>query len=885
MLECVRRTRARDAIADALFHVLFLLGLPLALWTLTGNPIPSRLPSWLDLHLWWAGLQAYPAQALDIVPRVVVDALWIAWAWYSAWFVLGLLWAVLRLPAVTLPHILLRLTPRTTVQALTMGAIALTPTAHTAVAGHPAVAPLPANLHARLRLAAAPAATQTPRPLPPLHALHRAATQNLRVHQVVDGDTLWDLAVRYYGEAEQWHRIYAANADHLQPDGQRLVKPDLILPGWRLTIPHRNPLPAAKPHPTAGTAPNAATRPVDIPPPGTSRAPAPDPATHTADPAPPRTPRAIGWRPPEGGYIGITLIAAIAASAALINTRRRLRPDTTAPLPASTQRIVAVHEAAKRSRTPGTHPQAEATPEFKPQPGVPMLGVHPRTEEEAWYDPGLQNGPLIFTGPGAEDVVRALALSMLGASDLDLDLDSDVSPLGMQVLLIDQDLARDLLDARPQQHLPGWLHLTDTPAAAVASFHAAARRRAASGVDAEDYTASQDEPLTMLIARNDPSLHDSITEACLLDPTASLGAVLLGAAPARPSTTMIAIDGDGTVAQVAGPRAAEVRDVRFYATPRDLATDQFQVLYAARETYREPAIRTKPATHAQDVPAFTETAHEASTAPPTSQATQPDCVVEVSATHVAAPTEPTPLDPHAFAGTTLLIRVLGPIDVLGPAGGVFPARGERTRGILAALAVHTRGLRTPQLADLAWGETAGDSRTQRQTVYAALRRTRDLLRTAAEQHPAATDSAAVEDYILLDSADRYHFDDSQITTDLQLRARLEDQAAQAADQAERLRLLAQAADLYRGPLADGLDDDQRDWLTTTRYEELLHTARLHLRIADIAADTDQATALNRIKQAIDLAPDDEHTTTEAVRLYQRLDHPELARALTRRPAA
>ncbi len=49
-------------------------------------------------------------------------------------------------------------------------------------------------------------------------------------HEVVAGETLWDLARRFYGNPWEWRRIYEANQD-------RIRDPDVILPGQVLTIP------------------------------------------------------------------------------------------------------------------------------------------------------------------------------------------------------------------------------------------------------------------------------------------------------------------------------------------------------------------------------------------------------------------------------------------------------------------------------------------------------------------------------------------------------------------------------------------------------------------------------------------------------------------------
>jgi len=50
------------------------------------------------------------------------------------------------------------------------------------------------------------------------------------VYVVVAGDSLSKIAKRLYGDANQWRRIYEANRE-------RIANPDLIQPGWKLSIP------------------------------------------------------------------------------------------------------------------------------------------------------------------------------------------------------------------------------------------------------------------------------------------------------------------------------------------------------------------------------------------------------------------------------------------------------------------------------------------------------------------------------------------------------------------------------------------------------------------------------------------------------------------------
>ncbi len=72
---------------------------------------------------------------------------------------------------------------------------------------------------------------------------------------VVRNDSLWALAERHLGNPMRWREIYALNRGGPQPDGHSLEDANLIQPGWTLQLPAdaTNTTPAAVPAPTPST--------------------------------------------------------------------------------------------------------------------------------------------------------------------------------------------------------------------------------------------------------------------------------------------------------------------------------------------------------------------------------------------------------------------------------------------------------------------------------------------------------------------------------------------------------------------------------------------------------------------------------------------------------
>ncbi|WP_181407716.1 LysM peptidoglycan-binding domain-containing protein [Nocardioides sambongensis] len=142
---------------------------------------------------------------------------------------------------------------------------------------------------------------------------------------VQQGDTLSEIAEERIGDAAAYPRIVEASDDTVQPDGARLRDPDLIRPGWNLTIPHHGP--------PSTTEPDGGSATQNVPPrPGrgdATRTPAPPPApgAHPADAptSPPSSSEATSDVVPGWVLPGLTGTGAVLAGSLLLVLRQHRR--------------------------------------------------------------------------------------------------------------------------------------------------------------------------------------------------------------------------------------------------------------------------------------------------------------------------------------------------------------------------------------------------------------------------------------------------------------------------------------------------------------------------------------------------------------------------------
>ncbi|WP_026874228.1 BTAD domain-containing putative transcriptional regulator [Jiangella gansuensis] len=224
--------RSQAAVRGAAaFGALALLvaGVPAVLWAVSGSPLPDAWPSAHDV---WAAVAMPDDGTLFLAVLIAVG--WAGWLTFVLSLLVELVAAVRGTTAPRLPG--LGAQQRwvagmvAAVAALGGGAQAAHAGSATAPPWEPAP-PVTTDLFDQHVPADDGGAVPGGAPGDP------DAAPNVRVHVVRQGDTLWRVADTRLGDAHRYPEIVRATADVVQPDGRRLTDPDLILPGWTLTIP------------------------------------------------------------------------------------------------------------------------------------------------------------------------------------------------------------------------------------------------------------------------------------------------------------------------------------------------------------------------------------------------------------------------------------------------------------------------------------------------------------------------------------------------------------------------------------------------------------------------------------------------------------------------
>lgn len=218
-----------------------LVAIPAALWTFGGNPLPDHLPSIAEAT---ARLGSPDDGALFLGILKLLG--WAGWATFALSLLVQIPAQLRGLPAPRLPG----LSWQQGRSAVMVGAVAamFTLIAAGSLASAPTAQAAPATSSTTLTTG-----TPTPAAMPetaPTLDSHAPTAAQSEVVTVESGDTLWGIAEAELGDGARYPEIVDATASTIQPDGQQLHDPDLIYPGWQVTVPAAaaaNPAPAPAP--------------------------------------------------------------------------------------------------------------------------------------------------------------------------------------------------------------------------------------------------------------------------------------------------------------------------------------------------------------------------------------------------------------------------------------------------------------------------------------------------------------------------------------------------------------------------------------------------------------------------------------------------------------
>src|SRR5664280_366131 len=351
-----------------------LVGIPIALSALVGWPLPHHVPS--GTHAAHALGASIPA---SFWLRLFATLAWLAWGYFVFSVAANL---VLQLRGHR-PGRRSHLFGSSGMAALIAAVLILGQLrgAHTVRTGPPASPAPVVQLLSQTTSGVAPSLPTTP-----ISAAQPTAQRATVTHTVVPGDTLWRIAVQYYGDGEQWQAIFQANVGLSQPGGGALTDAHWIYPGWSLTIPGATQAPLVVPAPSPSMSAPSVPSPAAVP---TATSPAPLVNSPAAG-----TPGSISGASNSKGSAGSGSVSS-GSLPRRTNTPVVHRPSTNQP-PSGIRSVPAHHTKPTKpggstsSRPPlALHHSGDATPNHADRPNTVVKAGPP-----APHPPGSEVGPI-----------------------------------------------------------------------------------------------------------------------------------------------------------------------------------------------------------------------------------------------------------------------------------------------------------------------------------------------------------------------------------------------------------------------------------------------------------------------------------------------------------
>ncbi|WP_194891318.1 BTAD domain-containing putative transcriptional regulator [Catenulispora pinisilvae] len=835
-----------------------VLGLPYLLLTYLGNPIPATLPSPARI-VWWLRSGQFDDHAAVSVLAYVLWACWVIFVVQIAAQLPGSVRAAVQARrGGQLPMSRTRnLIGGGAVQALLMALLMTLFVPRSALA---ATSSGPVDSSGLMSVR--PAAVGVP---VPGVDLGRGEQQAASVHVVAQGDNLWDIAAVYLGDSNRWPEIYEKNVGVLQPDGQVLTNPDIILPGWKLTMPVVAGSPTQGPvRPPSQVAQVSSFIPHDAESP--SAVPAAEPTepmrptvqvSHTSPSAElEHTQAALRDRAAVNlgvdGYVGIGLAAGIAAALAAGRLRRRARARAHFPIPLDdvpADRATEVTAQLERAHLLTLAPpdvgyvQDEDDPYLTEwvvaEPPVPvershdefgLPGLRASAEQEVIRTRKTLEAPAELAWGTTADGNSVPFMADEAAVDA-LALDGDGADAALRALMIAASTAEGVPDCGTATRVVttvavikrvfGKAELGDVPRIRTAADLSTAldeiedeisERRAQlrklglrNAADVRRFKPDHLMQPMLLITLPPGASHDlRLTDAVEAGRSLDIHAMVLGTLA---GVTSVELDADGKTRAEQDQPASFLDGTRAFHVSMDAAEEALSVISEATPTVCQPA---EPPVEAEVVPS-PRTAASAEVSKPFGRP-EPPVRVEV------------------FDGLGVIVNGC---DISG-------RFRPRLRTLLAYLGVNPAGApREYLLQEIFALEVTTKTRHKFSTELSEIRR---ALRAAA---PELTDAAFIDDD---PRTERLRFEAATISSDLDLFTRLLDAANRAA-QADQIEYLTEAVRLYRGPV---LPIIEADWVETVREQQRRRALDAYHRLAHLVEGADLGYTIHLLENAIDV---------------------------------
>ncbi|MCL7377028.1 BTAD domain-containing putative transcriptional regulator [Streptomyces sp. 35G-GA-8] len=887
-----RLTAGVTATGTLAVTLALLAGMPYVLWRATGLPWPEHVSSLSEF-----GQRLTQPVSDPLMTDLLAVVGWVCWAAFAGTVIREICWYTIHLPQLLRnrhahdEHVA-ALSVKGSLAALCIGTLVIALISlwrpQTVSAQQPN-SPVEARAHIAATAPLIPAPDQQPTTsAAAATASARATTAGLGPagtgasgeadavryieYTVMEGDTLWDIAHTHMGDALTWPRIYALNKDRIQGNGARLSDPDLITPGWRLTIPIAQrttppppPAPVPEPAPPTPPAPPAETAPAHPTPHQRTGTGHHSDTDHTRAGTDRTEKSVIRTRDTEQGPAAIGLgeasLIGITAAAGLLAARRywywhqnRLRDPGEQERPALSPLVDKAAQAAHAATRPPRPQDPDALVTYRTPPQKPRntetvtIGV--RDDAEVPLNELAVPGGCTWAGPGSEGAARALLTGVLTAAERRRPGPARVTAV------VPEDVAESLLPGLPAQFTALTQSADTLQAIRAAEQHLIAHARtqdeqdtapAATGPATTNSTPEADPGTLLLIAAPDAAHTGQLQALAARSRPGTL--IVLTLKTPLPGARLWHIADDGTTTH---PQAHDQHPnpLRLFHLMPEAGRDITEVLLTAHgqrpRQRRLPTPRLHPTDERPDNPPA-PTAETAPTRPYTAETSRP--------------AQNNPVRVHVFGPITLYAR-----DHLDPVGTNL--RSE-VHEFLALLAAHPTGLLASDIADKLHLDPGSD-----QNALKNLRRAvRRALRTAT--------GITAPEFILL-QGELHKLHPELVETDLADFSRNLKGAFSASGtqepQNDALSAVSDALAHYRGPFAQGSDylwaDAIREHLATQATDAVLRLAH-QAEHNDVSGEQDAVLTL--LEHLGILHPDHERLAQHAIRLYQAAGRHDAAR--------